>query len=126
MILLRKRELAALLKLCCNCISYVSIPHGALVLSAFCHWGFLVILTYMYSKPCLKEPLKSRPQRLVFKTDYHLMRAKVLQNVLKEHSAILSTCIKVDLSFRDFVFEWLLKTGVTVLLLPKNQECVFV
>ena len=44
-------------------------------------------------------------------------RSKVLQNALREHSAILLTFIKVPFVFKTFVLsiiEWLLKTGFTV------------
>ena len=40
-----------------------------------------------------------------------------MQNALKEHSAILTTFIKLPLVFKTFVlsiFEWPLKTGFTV------------
>ena len=45
------------------------------------------------------------------------MQVKVLQNALLEHSAILSTFIKLQFVFKTFVlsiFEWLLKKGFTV------------
>ena len=44
-------------------------------------------------------------------------RSKVLQNAPREHSAILSTFIKLPFVFKLFnlsIFEWLLKTGFTV------------
>ena len=44
--------------------------------------------------------------------------SKVLQNALIEHSAILSTFIKLPFVFKTFIlsiFEWSLKTGFTVL-----------
>ena len=56
----------------------------------------------VYSKTCLKQPLKKK-SKMVFKTNYHLM-----------HSAILSTFIKPPFAIKIFVlsiFEWLLKTG---------------
>ena len=37
----------------------------------------------VYSKTCLKRPLK-KDQKLVFKTDYHLMQVKSLQNAPRE------------------------------------------
>ena len=43
--------------------------------------------------------------------------SKVLQNAPREHSAILSTFIKLSFVFKTFVlsiFEWPLKTGFTV------------
>ena len=56
-------------------------------------------------------------QKLVFKTDYHLMQIKVLQNAPREQSAILLTFIKLPFVFKTFVlsiFDWSLKTGFTV------------
>ena len=49
-----------------------------------------------------------------------LMQAKVLQNVPKEHSAMLSTFIKLPFVFKTFVlsnFELPLTTGFTVFLI---------
>ena len=50
---------------------------------------------------------------------------------LFEHSAILSTCIKLPSVFKTFVlsiFEWPLKTGFTVFFsyFSKETECVVV
>ena len=48
------------------------------------------------------------------------MHVKVFQNVPGEHSAILSTFIKLPFVLQTFVlsiFEWPLKTGFTVILL---------
>ena len=45
------------------------------------------------------------------------LRFKVLKNAPTEHSAILSTCIKLPSVFKTFVlyiFKWPLKTGFTV------------
>ena len=68
-------------------------------------------------KPCLKLPLK-KDQNLVFKTDYHLMQVKSIAECSnRDHSAILSTFIKLPSVFKSFVlsvFEWPLKTGFTV------------
>ena len=70
-----------------------------------------------YSKTCLKRPLKKIP-KLVFKTDYRLMQVKKYCRMLQgEHSAILSTFIKVPFVINILVlsiFEWPLKTGFTV------------
>ena len=52
----------------------------------------------MYSKTCLKWPLKKRP-KVVFKTDHRFIRLKVLQN---EHSAILLTFIKLPFVIKTF------------------------
>ena len=53
-----------------------------------------------------------------FKTDYGLMQVKSLQNAPREHSAILSTFIKLAFVFKTLIvltiFEWPLKTGSTV------------
>ena len=56
----------------------------------------------MYSKTCLKRPL-IKYQRLAFDTDYRLMQVKILQNAPREHSAILSTFIKLPFVFKIFV-----------------------
>ena len=45
--------------------------------------------------------------------------SKILQNAPREHSAILSTFIKLQFVFTTFVlsnFEWPLKTGFTVII----------
>ena len=59
-----------------------------------------------YSKPAFS----SQDQRLLFKTDYPLMHIKNIAP--REHSAILSTCIKLPSVFKTFVFpifEWQFK-----------------
>ena len=38
-IILRKRELVALLELCCGCLHSVSLPHGVMGWSAVCDCG---------------------------------------------------------------------------------------
>ena len=57
-------------------------------------------------------------QKLVFKTDYRLMQVKNIAECSKrEHSSILSTFIKLQFVIKIFVlciFEWPLKTGLTV------------
>ena len=63
-------------------------------------------------KPVLSGHSKRRP-KLVFKTDYSLMQVKSIV----EHSAILSTFIKLPFVIKIFVlslFEWPHKTGFTV------------
>ena len=74
-----------------------------------------------YSKTCLKLPLKKKTKKMLFKTDYGLMKAKSIENaprracqkycrMLKgELSAILLTFIK--LPFVIVFFKWSLKTG---------------
>ena len=60
------------------------------------------------------------------KTNYGLMQVKVLQNAPGEHSAILSTFIKLPFVIKIVVlsiFEWSLQTGFTVY---SGQELVLV
>ena len=71
-----------------------------------------------YSKTCFKWPLKKKT-----KTDFQDQLSltagqKVLQNAPKEHSAILSTFIKLPFVFKTlvlYIFEWPLKTGFTLI-----------
>ena len=67
---------------------------------------------FIYSKLCLTYSLIRRP-KIVFKTYYRLMQVKIIA----EHSAIISIFIKLPFVIKMFlsVFEWLLKTGFTVL-----------
>ena len=58
--------------------------------------------------------------------------SQVLQNASREHSAILLTFIKIQFAIKTFVlsiFEWPLKTGLTVVLLMRSWllyfGCVF-
>ena len=55
---------------------------------------------------------------MVFKTNYRLMQVKSIAECSKgEHSAILSTFIKIPFAIKTFVlsfFEWPLKTDFTV------------
>ena len=73
-----------------------------------------------FSKTCLKLPLK-KGRNLVFKTDYGLMQDRLWLNaghkyckMQGEHSAILSTFIKLRATFVLFIFEWWFYTGFTV------------
>ena len=87
--------------------------HGPLLLSS--------AEIYMYSKTCLKRPLKKNT-----KNDFQyklLLNAsqKYCRMLQGEHSAMLSTCIKLPNDFKSFVlsiFEWPLKTGFTVIINP--------
>ena len=73
---------------------------------------------YIYSKTCLKRPLKKKTKigfqdRLSFNAGQK--HCRMLQG---EHSAILLTFIKLPFVINTFVlsiFEWPLKTGSTVL-----------
>ena len=78
------------------------------------------IITIMpYSKTCVKGPLSKRP-KIGFQ-DYHLMQVKsIAECSFWEHSAILSTFIKLPFVIKIFVlsiFEWPLYTGFTVFTL---------
>ena len=56
---------------------------------------------------------KKEDQKLGFKTDYRIMQVKSIG----EHSAILWTVIKLPFVIKTFVltiFEWPLRTGLTV------------
>ena len=68
------------------------------------------LYTHAYSKTCVNGH-SQKDQKLVFKTNYHLMQ------VQGEHSAILSTFIKLPFVIKTFVlsmFEWPFYTGFTV------------
>ena len=76
----------------------------------------LKITNYFHSKTCVKRPL-SKDRQLVFKTSYCLMQVKSIAECPGEHSAILSTSIKLSFVIRIFVlsiFEWPFYTGFTV------------
>ena len=72
----------------------------------------------MYSKTCLKQPFSKRP-KFCFQDQLSLNAGQKYCRMLHgEHSAILSTFIKLLFVIKIFVlsiFEWLLKTGFTVL-----------
>ena len=78
------------------------------------------------SKTCLKQPLKKKTKNWFSRQIIAKCRSKVLQNAPREHSAILSTFIKLPIVSKTFVlsiFEWPFKTGFTVLsksLIVKN------
>ena len=78
----------------------------------------------IYSKTCVKRQLSKRP-KLVFKTYYHLLQVKSSAECCKrEHSAILSTCIKLPFVIKIFVlsiFEWPSYTGFTVLAIVGKE-----
>ena len=87
---------------------------------------FLVPTTYVlvdqyefsiYSKTCLKRPLKKKT-KIGFQDRLLLNAGKKHCRMLKgEHSAILSSFIKLPFVFKTLnlsIFEWLLKTDFTV------------
>ena len=71
-----------------------------------------------FSKTCLKHPLSKR-QKIGFKDQLSLNAGQKYCRMLPgEHSAILSTFIKVPFVIKIFVlsiFVWPLKTGFTVI-----------
>ena len=76
---------------------------------------------------CLKRPLKRSPQNMFSRPIIAQCRSKVLQNAPVEHSAILSTCIKLSPVFKIFVFfssifERPLKTGFIVCAKASNKQ----
>ena len=70
-----------------------------------------------YSKTCLKRPLQKNTE-IDFQDRLSLNAGQKYCRMLQgEHSAILSTFIKLPFVIKIFVlsiFEWLLKTGFTV------------
>ena len=72
----------------------------------------------MYSKTCIKPPLKKK-SKICFQDRLSLNAGqKYCRMLQREHSAILLTFIKLPFVIKTFVlsiFEWSLKTGLTVL-----------
>ena len=72
----------------------------------------------MYSKTCVKRPLSKR-QKIGFQDQISLNAGQKYCRMLQgEHSAILSTFIKIPFVIKIFVlsiFEWPFYTGFTVL-----------
>ena len=82
------------------------------------HIALTIEMVLLY-KTCVKRPLSNR-QKIGFK-DRILLNAgqKYFRMLQVEHSAILSTFIKLPFVIKPFVFvyfEWQLYTGFTVLL----------
>ena len=78
--------------------------------------SWLVWKGLIYSKTCLKWPLKKIKIGFQDRLSLHAgqMYCRILQG---EHSAILATFIKLPFAFKTFVlsiFEWSLKAGFTV------------
>ena len=57
---------------------------------------------YNYSKTCVKRPLLKR-SKIVYKTNYHLMQVKSVAECSLEHSAMLSTFIKLPFVIKIYV-----------------------
>ena len=71
----------------------------------------------IYSKTCLKRPLKKNTKIWFLRLVIAKCRSKVLQNAQREHSAILSTFIEPPFVFKTFIlsiYEWPFKTCFTV------------
>ena len=82
-------------------------------------------LTHLRSKTCVKLPLSNRP-KIVFQ-DLLLLNAgqKYCRMLQGEHSAVLSTFIKLPFSIKIFVlsiFEWPYFTCFTVLSLLSKKK----
>ena len=74
-------------------------------------------LLELYSKTCLKQPLKKNTKYWFSRPIIAKCSSKVLQNAPREHSAILLTFFKLLFVLKTFVlsiFEGPLKTGFTV------------
>ena len=71
---------------------------------------------YKYSKPVLNDH-SQKDKKLVLKTKYHLMQVKSIAEC-SQHSAILSTFIKLPFDIKIFVlsiFEWPLRFYCSIL-----------
>ena len=79
----------------------------------------------MYSKTCVKLPLSKRP-KIGFQDQLSLNAGQNYCRMLPfEHSAILSTFIKLPFVIKIFVlsiFEWLFYTGFTVFMCIKSTH----
>ena len=80
----------------------------------------------MYSKTCLKRPLKKNTKNF-FQYRLSLNAGQKYCRMLQgEHSAILSTSIKLPFSIKTLVlsiFKWPLKTGFTVFSMDCPRQC---
>ena len=65
------------------------------------------ILSFYYSKTCLKGPLKMETKTWFSRQILAKCRSKVLQNAPREHSAILSNFIKLQFVFKTFILSFL-------------------
>ena len=79
---------------------------------------FCMFISYsLYSKTCVKQQLSKRPQ-IGFQDQLSLNAGQKYCRMLQaEHSAILSTFIKLFFVIKIFtlpIFEWLFYTGFTV------------
>ena len=75
-----------------------------------------VVLLIIYSKTCLKRPLKKKT-KMGFKTDYRLMQVKSIAECSKRAFCNTFDLHLATICFKTcvlFIFEWPLKTGFTV------------
>ena len=82
--------------------------------------------TQTYSKPCVKQPLSKRSK--IGLQDQLSLNAgqKYCRMLQREHSAILSTFIKLPFVIKIFVlsiFEWLFDTGFTLQARIQEDIC---
>ena len=82
---------------------------------------------YHYSKTCIKRPLKQNTN-IGFQYRLSLNAGQKYYRLLQwEHSAILTTFIKLTFSNKTYVlsiFKWLLKTGFTVYGPQLGKTCL--
>ena len=94
----------------CN---HFNLLHFNDLFHAYCYNNYGIV----YSKTCVKRPLSSRPQ-IGFQDQLSLNAGQKYCRMLQwEHSAILSTFIKLPFVIKTFVlsiFEWPFYTGFTV------------
>ena len=98
----------------CNCFWEIQLMQ--------CLWWFsllFAIYEWQYSKTCVKQPLSKRP-KIGFQDQLSLNAGQKYCRMLQgEHSAILSTFIRLPFVIKIFVlsfFEWPFYTGFIVLL----------
>ena len=81
--------------------------------------------TMYYSKTCLKRPLEKK-SKIGFQNQLLLNAGqKYCRMLQREHSAILSTFVKLKNFIKIFVssiFQWPLKTGFTIYLMCVASE----
>ena len=86
----------------------------------------MVCLTY--NKICLKWALKKKTKKIGFQDQLSLNTGQIIAECsLLEHSAILSTFIKLPFVLKTFVlsfFKWPLKTGFTVFVMQHDISTI--
>ena len=91
-----------------------------MILTYYAHLRLFFVFTNMYSKTCLRQPLKKN-SKIGFQYQILLNASQKYCRMLQgEHSALLSTFIKLSFSIRTYVLsilKWPPKTGFTVQML---------